>query len=75
MKRYFQTALVLAAGLLFGACSDSFLQQYPSNNITEGNFYQNDNDFNQAVRGCYARLKTQIAFHVNYIGYRSDENS
>jgi tetratricopeptide (TPR) repeat protein len=74
MKRHIQTALLLAVGLLFSSCSDSFLQQYPSNNITEGNFYQTDNDFNQAVRGCYARLKTQLSFHLNTVEYRSDEN-
>ncbi|WP_295935422.1 RagB/SusD family nutrient uptake outer membrane protein [uncultured Alistipes sp.] len=65
---------IAAVTLGLGACTDSFFEQYPSNNITEGNTYKTDDDFNQAVAGCYAKLKTQMGFHLNEIGYRSDEN-
>lgn len=68
---------ILALGLLalgLGSCGESFFEQYPSNNITEGNFYKTDDDFNQGVAACYYKLKTQMSFHLTEIGYRSDEN-
>lgn len=66
------TAGILIAGM--SSCGEAFFEQYPSNNITEGNYYQTDDDFNQGVASCYDKLKTQMAFHLNEIGYRSDEN-
>ena len=35
--KYFLALGLLALGL--GSCGESFFEQYPSNNITEGNFY------------------------------------
>ena len=70
--KYFLALGLLALGL--GSCGESFFEQYPSNNITEGNFYKTDDDFNQGVVACYAKLKTQMSFHLTEIGYRSDEN-
>lgn len=58
---------------LLCSCGDDFMNQYPSNNVTENNFYKTDNDFNQAVRGCYARLKSNSGFLINEMAYRSDE--
>ena len=37
MKLKYRFALALGA-LAFCSCGDSFFEQYPSNNITEGNF-------------------------------------
>jgi len=54
-------------------CTEKFFNQYPSNKISEGNFYRNADDFNQAIRGCYARLTTQLAWNLTEIAYRSDE--
>ena len=73
MKRIF--SIIAAAALSFGlvSCSDEFFEQYPSNSITEGNFYQTENDFNQGIYACYYKLKTQSGFIINEIGYRSDE--
>ena len=62
---------VLSLGLI--SCSDEFFEQYPSNNITEGNFYQTEDDFNQGVYACYAKLKTQSGFHITEVAHRSDE--
>ena len=64
--------LALSCAVLV-SCSDKFFEQYPSNTVTEGSFYQNDDDFNQAVRGCYQRLKVQNAFTRETLAYRSDE--
>lgn len=68
--------VVAGCGMLLttAACNQEFFEQYPSNSVTEGNFYQNDNDFNQAVRGCYARVKTNLGFHREEIAYRGDES-
>lgn len=69
--------LIITAGVLLAgaaSCGENFFEQYPSNNITEGNFYQSDDDFNQGVAGCYYKLKTEMDFHLLEIGYRSDEN-
>jgi len=69
-------AYILSLGLLMGSaasCSDAFFGQYPSNNVTEGNFYQTEADFNQGVYSCYAKLKSQSGFFISELGYRSDE--
>lgn len=62
---------ILAAGLT--ACTDEFFQQYPSNSVTEGNFYQTEGDFEQGVMCCYAKLKTESGCHITELSYRSDE--
>lgn len=73
--KYLSKITVLAAALLLTtACGDSFMEQYPSNDVTKNNFYNNDTDFNQAVRGCYARLKTNSGFLITEMAYRSDES-
>jgi hypothetical protein len=41
--------------------------------VTEGNFYQTEDDFNQGVYSCYAKLKTEMAFHLTELAYRTDE--
>ncbi|MDE7406854.1 MAG: RagB/SusD family nutrient uptake outer membrane protein [Muribaculaceae bacterium] len=69
------SGVALTVGLMLTtACSNDFFEQYPSNNVTEGNFYQTDNDFNQGVRGCYHRVKSGLSFHLNELAYRSDES-
>jgi hypothetical protein len=62
---------VLSFGLI--SCGEKFFEQFPSNSVTEGNFYQTENDFNQGVYSCYAKLKTQSGFHITEIAHRSDE--
>ena len=69
-----KSLLALAAvsvGLI--SCSEKFFEQYPSNSITEGNFYKTENDFNQGVYACYAKLKTQSGFHITELAHRADE--
>lgn len=55
------------------SCGEKFFEMYPSNTITEGNFYQTEEDFNQGVYSCYAKLKTASGFHITELAYRSDE--
>ena len=69
-----KSLLVLACvsiGLI--SCTEEFFEQYPSNNVTEGNFYQTEDDFNQGVYACYAKLKTESGFHITELAHRSDE--
>lgn len=69
--RYIILGLIITVMI---SCTDKFFEQYPSNNITEGNHYLTDNDFNQGVASCYQKLKTEMGFHLTEIAYRSDEN-
>ena len=73
MNTIIKLALASAAALCMTSCGDAFFEQYPSNTITEGNHFQNDNDFNQGVYCCYKKLKTEMAFYLNELAYRSDE--
>lgn len=72
MKKFSIIIVMMLAFVLTG-CS-KFFEQYPSNSITEGNFYQTQEDFNQAVMACYYKLKTQSGFTINELGFRSDES-
>lgn len=73
MKKIINILSIAAMSLGLAACSDSFFEEYPSNTVTEGNFYQTENDFNQGVYACYAKLKTSSGFTINELGYRADE--
>lgn len=70
MKRLIIYLSLLA--LCITSC-EGFFTLYPGNSVTEANFYQTEEDFNQAVRGCYARLKSNMSFHLTSLAYRSDE--
>lgn len=74
MKKLLYLIAIAATIFTASSCSDSFFERYPSNSITEGNLFQSENDFNQAVMACYYKLKTQIAFTTTELGYRSDES-
>ena len=61
-----------AAALSMASCSGKFFEQYPSNSITEGNFYKTESDFNQGVYSCYGKIKTGIGWFINELSYRAD---
>ena len=73
MKKIIRTVFIGAALLGAVSCSDKFFEQYPANTITEGNHYQTDDDFDQAVKCCYLKIKTQMGFFLNELAFRSDE--
>lgn len=73
MNNITKIALSGLALLCLASCGDSFFEQYPANSITEGNHFKTDDDFNQAVNGCYQKLKTQMGFFLTELAYRSDE--
>ena len=65
--------LLGVAALGAASCTDSFFEQYPSNSVTENNYYITDDDFDQGVAACYHKLKTQMGYLLNELAYRSDE--
>ena len=73
MKRYIIYSIAAFSVLLCSVSCEKFFNQYPSNSITEGNFYKTEEDFNQAVKGCYGKLKSKMSFHLTSLAYRSDE--
>ena len=74
MKKISYAIAIIAMTFGLTGCGEKFFEQYPSNNITEGTFYQTENDFNQGVYACYYKLKTQIGWLVNELSYRADES-
>ncbi len=65
MKKYKSTIpskilLLLLATLLLSACDDEFLNVTPNHFLTEGNFYQTEDDFDQAVLGVYGSLQDYV---------------
>ena len=73
MKSGSSIFLALLCAFLTVACSKDFFNQYPSNKTTDDKVYLTDDDFNQAVRGCYAKLTAQLSWHINELAYRADE--
>lgn len=73
MNKFIRTVLAGTAMLAAVSCSDKFFEQYPANTITEGNHYQTDDDFDQSVKCCYLKLKTNMSFLLHDLAYRSDE--
>ncbi|MBT9188265.1 RagB/SusD family nutrient uptake outer membrane protein [Zobellia russellii] len=46
--------------LFFSSCSDEFLDITPNHYLTEGNFYQTEEDIDQAVLGVYGSLQDYV---------------
>lgn len=73
MKNILKYILAGTALLSAVSCGESFFEQYPENNVTEGNFYKTDDDFNQGVYSCYYKLKVNMNFFLTELAFRSDE--
>lgn len=43
--------------LLLTACSEDFLELVPESSVTSGNFYQTEDQFDQALNGAYAAIR------------------
>lgn len=62
MKKYnsilkSRSLLIIVSVLAFLSCEDEFLNVTPDHFLTEGNFYQTEADFDQAVLGVYGSLQ------------------
>lgn len=74
MKKIILYMALAASALIAGqSCTDKFFEEYPSNKVTEGNFFQSKEDFDQGVRACYAMLSSQLSWDITELAYRSDE--
>ena len=65
MKKYSlilkaRSILFIATILVYTGCSDEFLDVTPNHYLTEGNFYQTEEDFDQAVLGVYGSLQDYV---------------
>lgn len=65
MKKYnlilkAKSILFIVAILGFIGCSDEFLDVTPNHYLTEGNFYQTEEDFDQALLGVYGSLQDYV---------------
>lgn len=58
--------------LLFTACSDSFFNLYPTDEIPSTQFYKTRSDFNTATMAAYAKLTGQVSYYTELCEYRSD---
>jgi len=56
MKKFIYILIISAA--VFSGCKKSFLVEVPESSITTGNFYKTEDQFNQALAGSYAALRT-----------------
>ena len=55
------------------SCSEDFFEKYPSNQITENTHFQTQGDFDQAVKSCYVKLKSEASWHITIMSYRTEE--
>lgn len=73
--KYIKIAGCMLGAIALTSCGNDFFEQYPSNEITQGNHFQSDDDFNQSLRSCYAKLRTQSGYFITELSYRSDEST
>lgn len=71
-RRTIHIAAIAAILCMLTSC-EKFFSQYPGNNIVQDTMPWTPEDFNQEVRGCYAKLKSKMTFHQSSLAYRSDE--
>jgi hypothetical protein len=72
MKTYSKLIAILLVAILASACSESFFDFEPSNNVTTDKLYETAEDYDIAVLGCYAKLQSQVNFYTECCEYRSD---
>lgn len=65
--------LFSAAALLgLGACGEAFFELTPNYEVAVDNVFKTANDFDIAVKGCYAKLQGQVSYYTELCEYRSD---
>jgi hypothetical protein len=63
ISKYSCSAFLLSLGLLAG-CTNKFLEESPSDQITDANFYQTQNDAIQAVNAAYSELTKEGQYNA-----------
>ena len=74
MKTIFNIAISIALGCSCASCSD-FLNLTPYSEITAENFYQNEEDFRQAVNGAYEPLRNMYNTEEWNLGEAKSDNT
>lgn len=70
-----KTIQILSAAallLLSGSCGEGFFDLKPNYEVPVDNIYKTASDFDIAVKGCYAKLQTQVSYYTELCEYRSD---
>jgi hypothetical protein len=63
LSKYSCGAFLLSLGLL-GSCTSKFLEESPSDQITDANFYKTQNDAIQAVNAAYSELTKEGQYNA-----------
>jgi len=63
ISKHFGGAFLLSLGLLAG-CTNKFLEESPSDQITDANFYKTQNDAIQAVTAAYSELTKEGQYNA-----------
>ena len=61
-----------AALLALGACGEDFFDLQPNYEVSVDNAFKTADDFDVAVKGCYAKLQGQVSYYTELCEYRSD---
>jgi starch-binding outer membrane protein, SusD/RagB family len=67
------TIIILASVLIVSSCSKSFIERPPASAATTDALYKTDKDFQDAVIGTYAALRTQYAVMYEFGDLRGDD--
>lgn len=63
------SAMVL---LGLGSCGENFFDLTPNYEVPVDNIFKTADDFDVAVKGCYAKLQSQVSYYTELCEYRSD---
>ncbi|WP_138265171.1 RagB/SusD family nutrient uptake outer membrane protein [Alistipes shahii] len=68
MKRLLLISSLLTAGLFLSSCIDDFLTQYPYSTTSPETFFKTEDDFKQALSGCYSMINSsQMSYYYGLI--------
>jgi hypothetical protein len=69
--------IVIVLCLVSGACTKTFIALSPISNANEQNFYKTDDDFLNAIYGCYAAVKGRGVYddYMQLVGDLRSDNT
>lgn len=68
MKQLLVYASLLTAGLFSSSCIDDYLTQYPYSTTSPETFFKTEDDFKQALSGCYSMINSsQMSYYYGLI--------
>jgi hypothetical protein len=66
MRNIIRNMLVLITLVIMTGCTEEFLEVENKNNLTDGSFYQTQNDFLLAMNSCYCPLADRGMFGLEF---------